>query len=88
VDPTAMTITLFGCLAIDVSTAELENVAALGDIPPGAFVKVKLDGSKLPMLVATKVYVEVDMSTDSGEDCPDDGQDDDDSSSGEETDGD
>ena len=74
VDPTAMTITLFGCLAIDVSTAELEDVAALGDIVPGTFVKVKLDGTKLPMLVATKVEVEADMSTHPGDDCPDDGQ--------------
>lgn len=74
VDPTAMTITLFGCLAIDVSTAEVEGVGALADVVAGTFVKVKLDGTKLPMLVATKVEVEADTSTDPGDDCPDDGQ--------------
>jgi hypothetical protein len=74
VDPTAMTITLFGCLAIDVSTAEVEGVEALADIAAGTFVKAKLDGTKLPMLVATEVEVEADMSTDPGDDCPDDGQ--------------
>ena len=74
VDPTAMTITLFGCLAIDVSTAEVEGVGALADVAAGTFVKLKLDGTKLPMLVATKVEVEADMSTDPGGDCPDDGE--------------
>ena len=73
VDPTAMTITLFGCLVIDVSTAEVEGVGALADVVAGTFVKVKLDGTKLPMLVATKAEVEADMSTDPGGDCPDDG---------------
>jgi hypothetical protein len=66
VDPVAMTITVFGCLAIDVSTAELEGVTALDDILPGTAVEVKLDDTKLPMLVATEVEVQDDECTDTG----------------------
>lgn len=73
VDPVAMTITLFGCLAVDVTSAELEDDLALADIVAGTFVKVRLDATKLPMLVATEVEVQDDDSHDG--DCPDKGDD-------------
>jgi hypothetical protein len=80
VDPVAMTITMFGCLAIDASTAAFEDGLTLADIAAGTFVKVKLDGTKLPMLVATEVEAEDGMSHDGGDgqegggdDCPDQG---------------
>lgn len=80
VDPVGMTLTIFGCLVVDVSMAELEHGLVLADLAPGTFVKVKLDGTKLPMLVATEVEAEDGMShggpgdgEGDGEDCPDDG---------------
>lgn len=80
VDPVAMTITMFGCLTIDVSGAELEHTPTLAELLPGTFVKVKLDGSKLPLLVATELEVEVDddQAGAEGDGCdqsPDDGGD-------------
>lgn len=51
----AKTISMFGCLTIDVSTAVLDDGLVLADLTPGMVVKVKLDGSKLPALVATEL---------------------------------
>jgi hypothetical protein len=58
VDAAAKTITVFG-LVIDASTAVFDDGATLDGIAPGAFVKVRLDATKLPALVATKIGVQV-----------------------------
>ena len=51
----AKTLGMFGCLTIDVSAAVLDDGLVLTDLAPGMIVKVKLDGSKLPALVATEL---------------------------------
>lgn len=57
VDAAAKTVSLFGCLVVDASSAELDGVTLEG-LAAGAFVEIKLDGSKLPALVAKKIEAE------------------------------
>jgi hypothetical protein len=55
VNAEAKTIAMFGCLTIDVSAAEIDDGLVLTDLLPGMVVKVVLDGSKLPALVAKEL---------------------------------
>jgi hypothetical protein len=59
VDPGAGTVTIFG-LTVDASQAALEDGTTLADLTPGGTVKVVLDPTKLPALVATKIEADTD----------------------------
>lgn len=58
VDVAAKTLSLFGCLVVDASNAEIDDHLTLANLMVGAFVKIKLDASQLPALVATKIELE------------------------------
>ena len=58
VDVAGKTISMFGCLVIDASSAEIDGDITLNDVVAGAFVTIKLDGSQLPALVAKKIEFE------------------------------
>jgi len=56
-DATAKTVTIFG-LVVDASGAELDDGLMLDALSAGTVVKIKLDGSKLPALVAKEIKAE------------------------------
>jgi hypothetical protein len=59
VDPVAKTVKLFG-LVVDAATARMDDGKTLDAVTVGAFVKVVLDGTKLPALVATEIELRGD----------------------------
>lgn len=58
VNAEAKTVAMFGCLTIDVSAAVMDDALVLTDLMPGMVVKIILDRSKLPALVATELQRE------------------------------
>jgi hypothetical protein len=74
VDVAAKTVTIFGCLVVDASSAQIKDEVTLSDLVAGALVKIELDGRKLPALVAKGIALEDHRGEDKGDkDDKDDG---------------